>query len=58
MRPGSVGKWAGSDLLGLILESLPLLVMSTIFCFSWVGIPYPEDDMFPEVDMFSEVDQV
>jgi len=50
MRPGSVGKWFGSFLLGLILESLPLLVMSTILGFSWVGIPYPEVDRFPEVD--------
>ena len=41
MLPGPVGKCSGSFLLGLILESLPLLVMSTILGFSWVGIPYP-----------------
>jgi hypothetical protein len=50
MRPGSVGKCSGSDLLGLILESLPLLVMSTIVCFSGIDIPYPEVDMVPELD--------
>jgi len=50
MLPGPVGKWAGSDLLGLILESLPLLVMSTIVCFSGIDIPYPEVDMVPELD--------
>jgi len=50
MLPGPAGKCSGSFLLGLILESLPLLVMSTIFCFSWIGIPYPEVDRFPEVD--------
>jgi hypothetical protein len=50
MLPGSVGKCSGSDLLGLIFESLPLLVMSTIVCFSGIDIPYPEVDMVPELD--------
>jgi len=50
MLPGPVGKCSGSDLLGLILESLPLLVMSTIVCFSGIDIPYPEVDMVPELD--------
>jgi hypothetical protein len=50
MLPGPVGKCSGSFLLGLILESLPLLVMSTILGFSCLEIPYPEVDMFPELD--------